>query len=273
MVRSATVQAMPTCQFGGGKVPSTSLIRRFFNAIGDFLLQAWSTLSLTFKKTVPHKVTHDHEIGHMVSAYASGVKPLAVSFKEKATHIVNSFKNMGNSNTPDKLAKSYWNLMSGSVFGNMSKRDGKFIFQFPEGTCGDVAAMIMHAEDAGLKNPLLTDLGQKAEKTLSKKATDIDANSYVDALMQTILKDGNAGFHKVMAKLAQLKTAMGYEKLEQLRQGVLNKNGWMFGKTFRTQLYEKVFTAVERQQFEKIYQEFEREFIALPEIQALAKKS
>ena len=46
----------------------------------------------------------------------------------------------------------------------------------------------------------------------------------------------------------------------------------MFGKTFRTQLYEKVFTAAERQQFEGIYQEFEREFLALPEIQALKAK-
>ncbi len=46
----------------------------------------------------------------------------------------------------------------------------------------------------------------------------------------------------------------------------------MFGKTFRTQLYEKVFTIAERKQFEQIYQEFEREFLALPEIQTLSAK-
>jgi len=86
------VQAMPQCQFGGGKVPSTSLIRRFFNAVGDFLLQAWSAIRLTFKKTEAEQFTHDHEIGHMVSAYASGVRPLVVSFKENATQIVNSFE-------------------------------------------------------------------------------------------------------------------------------------------------------------------------------------
>jgi len=162
--------------------------------------------------------------------------------------------------------------MSGSVFGQMSRRDGKFVFQHPVGTCGDVAAMIMHAEDAGLKNAALKELGQKAEKALTKNATDADDKAFVDALMQTILKDGNAGFHKAMVKLGQLKMAMGPEKLEQLRQGVLKKDGWMFGKTFRN-LYEKVFTAAERQNFEKIYQEYKREFLALPEIQALAKKS
>jgi hypothetical protein len=234
--------------------------------------------------------THNHEIGHALAQYTSGLKPLGITLNETSTyggtagHVL--LANHGDLKSVGDHIKGIWTDLAGAMFGDFKVLKNGHI-QVTDSALHQMSNDLGKASDSlkiiGFKNNIIQKITEFSDEfmALNPNRVNADKTGALKKELHAVFAQYQTQSFKFLTydpiklafqKLHQLKTAMGPEKLEKLRQGVLKKDGWMFGKTFRTQLYEKVFTAAERQQFEKIYQEFEREFLALPEIQALKAK-